>query len=177
MNRGHYIVDGYNVLHAHPVHGRDIERDLDVARAHLVAELSVFAESGPRTVVVFDGAGNPFSDGSPHHLGSLTVIFSSAGTSADSVIEALAQRYRERGEPAVVVTSDTATRDTVRSGTVSVLASERFVDELLALSAPASRSGDQGTHRVPVARRIDEDVAGALARWARGRPPRPLQNP
>lgn len=176
MSRSRYIVDGYNVLHAHPVHGREVERDLDVARAHLVADLSAFAESGPRTVVVFDGAGNPFSDGSPHHLGALTVIFSPADTSADSVIEALARRYRERGEPTVVVTSDMATRDTVRSGTVSVLASERFVEDLVAAAAPGSRTPDPGPRRVPVSHRIDEDVAGALARWARGRPPRPIQD-
>jgi len=177
VSRDHYIVDGYNVLHAHPVHGREIRRDIDVARAHLVADLSGFAESGPRTVVVFDGAGNPFSDGSPHHLGALTVIFSAAGTSADTVIEGLAQRYRERGESAVVVTSDTATRDTVGSGTVSVLSSERFVEELLAISAAITRPPDAATRRVPVARRIDEDVAGVLARWARGAPPRHVQQP
>lgn len=177
MSRDHYIVDGYNVLHAHPVHGREVQRDLDVARAHLVADLSGFAEGGPRTVVVFDGAGNPFSDGSPHHLGALSVIFSAAGTSADTVIEALAQRCRDRGESAVVVTSDAATRDTVRSGTVSVISSERFVADMLNAPIDASGPTDTGTRRVPVARRIDEDVAGVLARWARGAPPRRLQHP
>lgn len=177
MSRDHYIIDGYNVLHAHPVHGREVRRDIDVARAHLVADLTGFAQNGPRTVVVFDGAGNPFSDGSPHHLGALTVIFSAAGTSADTVIEALAQRYRERRESAVVVTSDAATRDTVASGTVSVLSSERFVEDLLAVPPTATRSPDTATRRVPVARRIDEDVAGVLARWAHGTPPHHLQHP
>jgi predicted RNA-binding protein with PIN domain len=177
VSRDHYIVDGYNVLHAHPVHAREAQRDLDNARAHLVADLTGFAENGHRTIVVFDGAGNPFSDGSPHHLGALTVIFSAAGTSADSVIEALAQRYRERGEPAVVVTSDTATRDTARSGTVSVLTSEHFVRDLLV--APGGDGGvpGAGTRRVPVARRIDRDVSDVLAGWARGRPPQGSEKP
>ncbi|MGB4442597.1 MAG: NYN domain-containing protein [Coriobacteriia bacterium] len=177
MSRDHYIVDGYNVLYAHPVHSREARRDLDVARAHLVADLSVFAEGGQRTTVVFDGAGNPFSDGSPHHLGTLTVIFSAAGTSADTVIEALAQRYRERGESAVVVTSDAATRDTVGSGTVSVLSSERFVADLVDTRDADTRLSDSGARRVPVARRIDEDVAVVLSRWARGGPPQQLQRP
>lgn len=177
MSRDTYIIDGYNLLHAHPVHSRELRRDLDVARAHLVADLSWFAEAGQRTVVVFDGAGNPFSNGSPHHLGALTVIFSAAGTSADTVIEALAQRYRDRGEIAVVVTSDTATRDTVRSATVSVLSSERFVESLLTAPADVARPPAGGTRRVPLARRIDEDVAEVLARWSRGTPPRRPQNP
>jgi len=174
VSREHYIVDGYNLLHAHPVHGRDIERDIDVARAHLVADLSGFAEAGPRTVVVFDGAGNPFSDGSPHHLGGLTIIFSAAGTSADTVIEALAQRYREREESAVVVTSDAATRDTVRAGSVSVLSSERFIEDLAVASNDGARSSGTGPRRVPLARRIDGDVAAVLARWARGATPQQL---
>lgn len=173
----HYIIDGYNVLHAHPVHGPALRTDIDTARAHLVADLAGFAEGGPRTVVVFDAGGNPSSDGSPHHLGALTVIFSAAGISADTVIEGLAHRFRERGEQAVVVTSDAATRNTVAAGTVSVVSSERFVADLVSGQPVGRATIEPGGRRVPVSRRIDEGVANVLARWARGTAPVDLNKP
>ncbi len=177
MSREHYIIDGYNVLHAHPVYGPALQADLDTARARLVADLAGFAEGGPRTVVVFDAGGNRASDGSPHHLGALTVIFSAAGTSADTAIEGLAHRFRERGEPAVVVTSDAATRDTVAAGTVAVVSSEHFVADLVSGLAEGRACGDGVVKRVPISRRIDEGVADVLARWARGAAPNEPANP
>lgn len=167
MSRDHYIIDGYNVLHAHPVLGPALRDDLDAARARLVAELAGFAQGGPQTIVVFDGAGNPASDGAPHHLGPLTVIFSKAGVSADAVIEGLGRRFRDRGERAVVVTSDVATRDTVFSGSVSVLSAATFIDEL-AGEAERRIESAAAPRRVPVSERIDANVGAALARWVRG---------
>ena len=38
-----------------------------------------YAAVGHRVTVVFDAAENPGSDGSPHHIGPLSVIFSAAG--------------------------------------------------------------------------------------------------
>jgi predicted RNA-binding protein with PIN domain len=171
VSRGHIIVDGYNVLHAHPVLGPALRDDLDAARTRFVSELSGYAENSGRTIVVFDGAGNPASDGTPHHLGRLTVIFSKAGTSADATIEALAHRFRGRGEEVLVVTSDGATRDTVRSGGVTVRPAAEFVAELATILAEGSDAAVPARRRVPVAERIDDGVATALARWARGESP------
>lgn len=168
MIREHYLIDGYNLLHAHPVLGAAIAGDIDAARARLVAELAGFAQGGPRTIVVFDGAGNPASDGAPHHLGALTIIFSAAGTSADTVIEGLARRFRDRGEAVVVVTSDAATRNAVRSGSVSVLSASSFASDLLATAAEARAVADGASRRVPLGMRIDDGVSATLARWARG---------
>lgn len=168
MSASHVIIDGYNLLHAHPVYSAQLAGDLDSARARLVSDLAGYAEGGPRTIVVFDGAGNPASDGTPHHIGSLTVIFSPAGVSADSTIEALAARFRERGEEVLVVTSDVATRETVRSGNVSVRSSASFASDLA--SEGMQRNESARTRRtVPVASRIDPGVSATLARWARGR--------
>lgn len=167
MNRSRLIIDGYNLLHAHPRYAIGEHDDLDSARARLVADVAGHAEGGPRTVLVFDGAGNPASDGSPHHIGALTVIFSPRGVSADAVIESLARRFRDRGEEVLVITSDIATRETVRSGSVAVLSSKAFAEDLLAEDRdrqPAARSG----RRMPVSQRIDPDVAAKLDRWARG---------
>jgi hypothetical protein len=166
------IVDGYNVLHAHPRYARIAASDFDGARERLVADLAGLAQGGPRVVVVFDGGGNPASDGTPHHVGALAVVFSAAGTDADTVIEALAARSRERGERAVVVTSDTATRQAVRSGSISVLSSENFLAELESVVDEGRRFARTHGGRVPVDQRIDPAVGEALARWARGGSPR-----
>lgn len=167
MSGEHVIIDGYNLLHAHPAYATAAREDIDGARARLVADLAGFAEGGPRTIVVFDGAGNPASDGTPHHVGSLTVIFSPSGVSADATIEALAARFRGRGEHVLVVTSDVATRETVRSGTVSVRSSAEFARELAAEGAARTDSA-RAPRSMPVARRIDPEVSERLARWARG---------
>lgn len=167
MSAPRVIVDGYNLLHAHPVYAAQAREDLDSARGRLVSDLAGYAEGGPRTIVVFDGAGNPSSDGAPHHIGSLTVIFSPTGVTADSSIEALAARFRERGDEVLVVTSDVATRETVRSGNVSVRSSSAFARELAAEVMQRNESARAG-RKVPVASRIDPDVSTTLARWARG---------
>lgn len=167
------IVDGYNLLHAHPEYSRLVERDLDAARARLVSDLAGLAEGNDRVVVVFDGGGNPASDGTPHHVGRLTVIFSRAGQSADELIEALAARSRERAEQTVVVTSDIATRQAVAAGCVSVLSSEAFLHDVSEAVAEAAEGGRPAYRRVAVDERIDPAVRDALQAWARGRPPSP----
>lgn len=167
MSRERVIIDGYNLLHAHPAYAAVAREDIDSARTRLVADLSGFAQGGPRTVVVFDGAGNPASDGAPHHVGALTVIFSPSGVSADATIEALAHRWRERGEPVLVVTSDVATRETVRGSSVSVRSSAEFARDLGAEAVSRDESA-RTCKAMPVARRIDPDVSEKLSRWARG---------
>ena len=172
MSGDRLIVDGYNVLYLHPVYGAMARDDLDAARARLVADLAGLAQGGRHMTVVFDGGGNPYSDGTPHHIGSLSVIFSPKGTTADTVIEGLAQRSRERGERATVITSDAATRLTVRSGTVSVLSSKHFLEDVVgdvAARAEVNRTARRRTH---MAERLAPDVRTALARWARGEAPR-----
>lgn len=171
------IVDGYNLLHAHPGYARLAARDLDSARARLVSDLAGLAEGNDRVVVVFDGGGNPASDGTPHHVGRLTVIFSRAGQSADELIEALAARSRDRAEETVVVTSDAATRHTVAGGCVSVLSSERFLEDVAQVVAERAEEGRPSYRRVTVDERIDPSVRDALAAWARGRPPSSGTNP
>jgi hypothetical protein len=165
------IIDGYNVLHAHPEYAALASRDFDAARARLVSDLAGLAQGGPRTVVVFDGGANPASDGTPHHVGSLVVVFSPSGSDADAMIESLAARARARGERAVVVTSDVATRDAVRSGSVTVRSAQSFLADLETTARDTRRAAGGASHRVPLDRRIDPEVSGALARWARGRPP------
>lgn len=124
------IVDGYNLLHSAPRYAAEAARDIDAARERLIADLGARAAEGQAVTVVFDGAGNPSSAGEPQQVGGITVIFSPAGSDADTVIEALAVRAREAGEETEVVTSDGATRWTSVGGPVTVTRASTFGREL-----------------------------------------------
>ena len=167
MGRHHLIVDGYNVMYAHPEYGPLARRDIDAARARLVNDLTAVAVQEGRVTVVFDGGGNPHSDGTPHHLGALTVLFSPAGVTADTVFETLAHRARERDEAVMVVTSDRATRDAVRSGGVSIRSAESFLDDIVQ-ARDAGSALTRPARRTALSERIDPSMSMILADWARG---------
>jgi predicted RNA-binding protein with PIN domain len=166
------IVDGYNLLLSVPRYADDAARDMDVARERLIADLGARAASGQRITVVFDGGANPDSDGEPLSVGGVDVIFSPAGTDADSVIEALAARAREAGDETEVVTSDAATRTTASGGAVTVTRSSSFAREL-ALDELQWRESHEAPHeRATIADRVDDDTRSRLDRLA-GRKHRP----
>lgn len=167
MGRHRLIIDGYNVMYAHPEYGALARTDIDAARARLVSDLTALTSTDDRVTVVFDGGGNPHSDGAPHHIGGLTVLFSPAGQTADTVIEALAQRAREREEEVIVVTSDGATRDAVRAGSVSIRSADSFIGDIDGARRAASEAS-RPTRRSTLSERIDPSVGAVLARWARG---------
>lgn len=162
------VVDGYNVLHADDVYRRIAADDLDSARARLVEDVAAFCAGELRGTVVFDGASNPSSDGAPHHVAGVTVLFSRGGESADTVIESLARRSRDRGEGATIVTSDAATQWTVIGGDVTRMSSAEFVRAIRETGRQWTEHSPAGTRKGALQERIDPDVRGVLARWARG---------
>lgn len=165
----HLIIDGYNVLRSSPRYSAFAERDLDAARERLISDLGARAAEGERVTVVFDGGGNPSSDGAPREVGGVTVVFSPSGVEADAVIEGLARGARDAAEEALVVTSDLTTRWTALGGTVTVLRSDTFAGEL---------AGDERDWREHARRprgaslsdRIEPDVRDRLSRMSRGEP-------
>ncbi|MDI6901234.1 MAG: NYN domain-containing protein [Anaerosomatales bacterium] len=163
-----YIVDGYNVVHVSDRYRSLADSDLDAARARLVEDVASFCPGEGRCVIVFDGAGNPSSDGTPHHVAGVTVIFSAAGESADTVIEALAARGRDRGEQVIVVTSDAATQWTVMRAGVARMSAREFSERLAEHGGEWREHAPTGSLRGHLEERIDADVRRRLARWARG---------
>lgn len=162
------IVDGYNVIGTEPSYATSASRDLESARAMLVRDAASFASGVWRCTVVFDGAGNPASDGVPHKVAGVTVVFSPHGRSADTVVESLAARARERGDAVTVVTSDAATQYTVMREGVSRMSAREFAG---AMAEEASERGGRaagGGRRGPVEDRIDPVVRERLERWAKG---------
>ena len=162
------IVDGYNVVHASPRYRSLLDTDPGLARAALVADVASYAEPGLRCAVVFDGGANPDSDGAPHHVAGVVVMFSPFGTDADTVVEGLARRSRERGESAVVVTSDAATQWTVMGDGVTRMSAAEFVSALGVEATERQEHVPLGSRKVTVDARIEADVADKLRRWARG---------
>lgn len=162
------IVDGYNVIRSTPPYSHLAEIDLDSARVALIADVAAFAQGEYTTTVVFDGQNNPQSNGLAHRIAGITVIFSRYGIEADSVIESLARAARDRGDEAVVVTSDAQTQWAVMGGGVGRMSSAEFSGELRDGDAQWREHAPSGSRKSRIEERIDPGTAEVLARWARG---------
>jgi uncharacterized protein len=167
------IVDGYNVIRQTPRYAQLAENDLDTARAALVSDVAAFAHGEWRATVVFDGRNNPLSTGVPHAVAGITVVFSAAGTEADTVIEQLARAARDAGETATVVTSDAATQWTVLGTGIGRMPSPEFASELTESDREWREHAPAGSVSGRLEDRIDADTRVRLARWARGEEDQP----
>jgi predicted RNA-binding protein with PIN domain len=163
------IVDGYNVIRQTPPYKAIAEDDLDASRLALVSDVAAFSHGEFRATVVFDGHLNQGSDGQPHAIGGVTVIFSRFGHDADSVIESLARTAREAGDDVVVVTSDAQTQWTVLGGSVARMSSAEFAGEIRSEDAEWREHAPAGSTKGRLEDRIDEAVRDRLSRWARGK--------
>ncbi len=162
------IVDGYNVIHRTPPYRQLAEDDLDAARTALVSDVAAFAHGEWKATVVFDGHANPHSEGLPHEVSGVTVVFSPYGVDADVVIEARARAARERGDETVVVTSDAQLQWTVMGGATTRMSADEFGGELRDADEAWREHAPAGQRSTRLEDLIDEDVRRRLARWARG---------
>jgi predicted RNA-binding protein with PIN domain len=162
------LVDGYNVIRQTPPYRELAEGDLETARAALVSDVAAYADRSFKATVVFDGHLNPLSNGIPHQVAGITVVFSRFGADADSVIESLARSARERGDETVVVTSDAQTQWVVLGGLVVRMSSPEFVGELRDQEDEWREHAPAGSMRGRLEDRVDADTRERLSRWARG---------
>ncbi len=168
MTRRILLVDGYNVLRLTPPYREIADTDLEGARVALVSDVAAYAAGEWEATIVFDGGGNPHSDGVPHHEAGVTVVFSKFGTEADTVIESLSCAARERGDQVEVVTSDAQTQWTVFGRGVARRSSPEFGRSLRDGDADWREHTPAGSSRSRVEDRVDDAVRRHLARWARG---------
>ena len=115
------IIDGYNVLRSGEryLHLRDAGPDPDFAddafnraREALINDVVMYAGGDAEAVIVFDGNHEPPGDAGEKVAG-VRIVFSTAGSSADRVIEKLSRDARDRGIEVMVVTSDATVQNTV----------------------------------------------------------------
>ncbi len=163
------IVDGYNVIRRTPPYRQLAEEDdFDAARTALVGDVAAFAHGEWAATVVFDGHANPHSDGQPHQVSGVTVVFSPFGVDADVVIEARARAARDRGDETVVVSSDAQLQWTVMGGATTRMSADEFGGELRDADAAWREHAPAGQRSTRVEELIDPSVRERLARWARG---------
>lgn len=161
------LVDGYNILRSGSLYSDLVEQDLQSARARLVDDLAAVTQGEFETVVVFDGAGNPHSDGTEHAVAGLTVVFSPYGVEADAVIEGRARRARESGRRVVVATSDATTQWTVLGEGVTRMSAAELTAQLREDTQEMSGHSPSGSLKGTVSERIDSEVRRRLDEWAR----------
>jgi predicted RNA-binding protein with PIN domain len=107
------LVDGYSLLHAWKELASEALRHSEAARDALVEMLTHYQDaSGTPVTIFFDGRGARRSKPKSSVGQPLEVLFSSAGQTADDLIERAAHRFQAYGE-VLVVTDDFAERDTV----------------------------------------------------------------
>ena len=171
------IVDGYNVLRSTNAYkalsGDDFSdgMGLNPARERLIADVATFAQREYDATIVFDGGGNPESDGSVRTVAGISVVFSPAGTEADQVVEKVAHDASARGREVLVVTSDSTTQWTVLGAHVTRMSAASFLQEISAADASWREKTPAPPMKRTLSERVPGDVAETLARWARGEIP------
>lgn len=167
------IVDGYNVIRSSPVYSSLIDDDPEItdvyvrAREALITDVATAAQGSHDAIVVFDGGGNPYSEGKDYRTAGIRVCFSPYKKEADELIEKLARSARVRGQEVLVVTSDAATQWTVVGDGVTRQSSRMFIEDL----GLAQKEYEQNMHdysKASIQGRIPKDVAEKLRRMARG---------
>ncbi|GHT78218.1 ribonuclease [Actinomycetota bacterium] len=176
------LVDGYNVLRAgtryshlisaeKPDHSSDA---FNAGREALLGDIAAFAGREYQATVVFDAAGNPKSRGEPQSFGGINVVFSPSGTSADSVIEAMAREAAAQNKEVLVVSSDANVQWTVMGRQVQRMSAAGFCNELEAesqelteLITPGSPGVNTPATKNTLADRLDPKTRAALEQLAR----------
>lgn len=137
----HIIIDGYNLIRQSPGLEALDREDIQLGRDALLRRLVAYKKIKRHNItVVFDGGGAPlFADGGDNYKG-VRVKFSRPGQTADTLINRMAKKERER---ALVVTSDRAVADYCAGQGATVLPSPDF-DAKLSLAAYTEMKGDSG---------------------------------
>ena len=121
------LVDGYSLLHNWPELAPGAARHSEAARDALVEMLTHYQDAkGTPITVFFDGSGARRSKPKNDSGHAVEVLFSSAGQTADDLIERAAHRFQEYGE-VLVVTDDYAERNMVSGFGGSVASCDNFI--------------------------------------------------
>ena len=121
------LVDGYSLLHNWTELAPGAARHSEVARDALVEMLTHYQDvKGTPVTVFFDGAGSRRSKPERAVAGTVEVLFSRTGQTADDLIERAALRFQDYGE-VLVVTDDHAERNMVSGFGGSVASCDNFI--------------------------------------------------
>jgi uncharacterized protein len=138
------IVDGYNLIHQDESLKDLLERDIGLARQRLTRLLErAIPRLAARVTVVFDGRG-ALGGRSDFESGTVEVLFSSANSSADTLIESMVAAAA-RPEGILVVTSDLLEANAAAASGAETASCAAFLarlaGELSTLRARPNRAG------------------------------------
>ena len=109
------LIDGYSLLHSWPQLAHGQPRHSAMARDELIHILRLYSDAASTPItIVFDGGGHRGTRARNEPEGSVEVLFSRRGQTADQIIERVTHRMKPYGE-VLVVTDDHAERETVIS--------------------------------------------------------------
>lgn len=169
--RPHYLVDGYNLIHA----WQEINtNDLATAREFLIRNLQEYgAYEKFEITLVFDAARSENEERKEVYDEFFRVIYSAYNVSADSVIERLSYEEVRKGREVHVVSSD-ATIETVILGTGAYRHPSREFCRAIKRAKQHLRKEYLGNVKLPVIRnevgdRIGADVFAKLEQLRRAK--------
>ena len=109
------LVDGYSLLHGWPQLAPGHARHSAFAREELIRRLALYQDAcGVPVTIFFDGSQPKGGMAAASPAGSVEVLFSRRGQTADQMIERAAHRFAAFGQ-VLAVSDDRAERDTVLS--------------------------------------------------------------
>lgn len=146
MPKGHpqkLIIDGYNVIYTDDRLRKIACRDLDSARKAFLDALSAYLKSKSMQVtVVFDGRG-ALADAEALIPGTLQVVYSARGQTADEVIVATLKQSRSPQSYLVVSSDRTHIVSVARGLGCQVLGSRRFLERLARAGSEAQQRDEE----------------------------------
>lgn len=141
------IIDGYSLAHRDPETKLIVKRDLRRAREILIEKVSRTATAlATHVTIVFDGQQG--SGTLPGGLQALEILYTSAGQTADDLIERI---VHQAGNPAnwMVVTNDRRERETVMAAGVHTMSCAVFIEECTRLARQQHQTIKRQTARQP----------------------------
>lgn len=161
------LVDGYNLIHSHPVLSRLVRSDMESAREGLLRELLPLASPDyfHTVLVVFDAAGWGGSEPVLEDRKGLVVVFTRRRQSADAFIEA-AVRTMVSGEEVMVATSDRVLRSVVEGYGAGGVDGEALLEMAREARREIRSEAERlsGDRRVPLEERVSPEVRRLLDR-------------
>jgi predicted RNA-binding protein with PIN domain len=159
------LVDGYNLIYAHPDLAHTMQGDQDAAREGLLKQLSPLSSPDhyEMLLVVFDAAGSSQPEPVVQESGGMTVVFTRKGQSADAFIESLARRLLPTCE-VTVASSDRMLQGLVSgfgARTIAGLSLLGMTEEAL-LETREEMKRMAGGSRAPLEDRVSEEVRRLL---------------
>lgn len=155
----HYLIDGYNVLHADPSLEKLLERDSAAARAELEKRVNLYCRSGEITAtIVYDARSVPqafddYIDGEQP-----LVVYTGSVKSADDFL--IDESLRLHSHSATVVTADKAILTRATKAGCSTMRPGRFL-AILRKKSTGRRGPDSPK------RRTDKLSPAEIKRWMR----------